>query len=479
MVPKPSPAEEVLALCERLIEGNLEPADKERLERLVIDDPMARQLYVEYLHLHAGLRALTESPALAMPTPSSPRRRSRLYWLLPAALVVAAGVILVVGRTTAPQTPTTLATLTQTQHARWEGMSLPTAQGARLSAGRLRLFEGLATVVFDSGAKVTLQAPAELELVTRLSCVLHKGLLVAQVPPGANGFTVRSPNAIVIDHGTEFGMSAGANGDTRVEVLSGMVEASHLGAPKRLRLHSGEGAVFQPSGAVAHGGAGASRLEPAAHDPAQQSSVREDVMISSTSGRGQATYIESQTHAPDARSAAVLLVKNTPDREWQRKAYVAFDLAAVAEREIEGASLTLSLVPTSMGFAAFVPDATFKVYGVSVEGLESGWSARELRWQSAPGNAPGGGAVNSAQTTLLGSFAVPQGTSHGAFTVTGPAVAAFANARRGGVATFLVVRETAETRKQGLVHGFAANHHPTAAPPTLRLALAGASALPR
>jgi hypothetical protein len=39
------------------------------------------------------------------------------------------------------------------------------------------------------------------------------------------------------------------------------------------------------------------------------------------------------------------------------------------------------------------------------------------------------------------------------------------------VVTFLVVRRTPETRRGGLVHGFAGNHHPTSAPPTLRIAL--------
>ena len=42
---------------------------------------------------------------------------------------------------------------------------------------------------------------------------------------------------------------------------------------------------------------------------------------------------------------------------------------------------------------------------------------------------------------------------------------------RDGTVTFLLVRETAELRRSGLVHGFAGNHHPTAAPPTLRLSL--------
>lgn len=465
---KSSPSDEVLALCERLIEGTLSVGDKDRLEQLVMKDPVARQSYVEYLHLHAELRAhadgLTTPPASVF----SARRRSYLYYVVPATLAVATFLLWALR----PAKPLTLATLTETQHARWEGTSLPTSQGARLFAGKLRLSEGLATVVFDSGARVTLEAPAELEILTSQSCLLHRGILIAHVPPAAIGFTVRSPNAIVIDHGTDFGVSTGDDGNTRVDVLTGMVEASHLGAASRLQLRTGQGAVFQRSGAVDQGAASVMRLEPAASGAGWQTVVREDLVISSAVGRGFATFIRSQIHADDVLPTATLLVKNTPDPKWQRKAYVGFDLGGLGVNdEIENASLTVSLVPTNLGFAALVPDAVFNVYGLMSEAFDLGAALGNLTWEGAPGNAAGGGAVDAKRTTFVGSFTVPQGASQGAFTVLGPALTSFLHKQRGRIATFVIVRETVETRSLGLVHGFAASHHPAAAPPTLRMAL--------
>ena len=38
-----------------------------------------------------------------------------------------------------------------------------------------------------------------------------------------------------------------------------------------------------------------------------------------------------------------------------------------------------------------------------------------------------------------------------------------------GLATFVIVRETGELEKQGLVHAFASKEHPSAQAPTLRL----------
>jgi hypothetical protein len=462
----PNPTDELLALCERLIEGTLSAEEHARLERLVLGSAEARRLYVEYMHQHAALRwqggALAGAPLADVVHARRPLARRVAYAAaLPAMLL--AGVL--AARVLSGGGARAVATLAAAHGCRWEGGALPTAEGARLGAGRLRLAEGLATLAFDSGAAVTLEAPAELELVSARECVLHRGSIVARVPPPAIGFVVRSATAIVIDHGTEFGVKASDGGETRVEVLSGLVEARHARTSEDVRLHTGEAAVFQPSGLGARGPL-AGALEPGALPSGGGAS---DLVISSALGRGGASYVQSRRHPDDRAPEGVLLVKNTADPEWQRKAYVAFDLAAVAQRPIHEASLALSAVPTGMGFAAFVADATFTVFGIA--DAPAGLDERTLQWEGAPGNAAGGADVDPARAVRVGSFVVPQGTASGGFGVSGPALVEFLNRARGGVATFLVVRDTPESRGHGLVHGFAGSHHPTAAPPTLRLGL--------
>src|SRR5206468_1679541 len=109
--------------------------------------------------------------------------------------------------------------------------------------------------------------------------------------------------------------------------------------------------------------------------------VRSDLVISSALGRGRATYLQSERHPDQPAPDGILLVKNTDDPAWQRKAYVAFDLAALGRRSIAEASLTLTLVPTGLGYAAFVPDATFSVYGVDGDVADD---AHGPEWATAP-----------------------------------------------------------------------------------------------
>jgi hypothetical protein len=80
--------------------------------------------------------------------------------------------------------------------------------------------------------------------------------------------------------------------------------------------------------------------------------------------------------------------------------------------------------------------------------------------------------VDTTRAVKLGTFTTPRGVVSGGFSVEGPALADFLNTDHTGRATLIVVRETSEPGNNSAVHGFAGNHHPTLAPPTLRLVLA-------
>jgi hypothetical protein len=89
----------------------------------------------------------------------------------------------------------------------------------------LRLERGLAEIEFDRGARVILQGPAGLDLVSGSSARLLYGTLTARVPAHARGFTVLSPSGRVVDLGTEFGLSVDRGGATSIRVFKGEVEA--------------------------------------------------------------------------------------------------------------------------------------------------------------------------------------------------------------------------------------------------------------
>lgn len=117
-----------------------------------------------------------------------------------------------------------IATLAYTSHARWE--SGERALGDGFGKGELNLEVGLARLDFRNGATVTLQGPAEFEIVSADRTILSSGILTASIPESAVGFEVLTPAMDVVDLGTAFGVSVGADGETDVCVFEGEVEVS-------------------------------------------------------------------------------------------------------------------------------------------------------------------------------------------------------------------------------------------------------------
>src|SRR5690606_4544819 len=96
--------------------------------------------------------------------------------------------------------------------------------GDRLSVrDRLQLKSGECTLRFFSGATVVLAGPAELEVSSGLSAILHRGRLTARVEKRARGFTIVTRFGHIIDLGTRFGVDVGESGDTDIVVFEGQV----------------------------------------------------------------------------------------------------------------------------------------------------------------------------------------------------------------------------------------------------------------
>ena len=460
----------------------------ERLERLVLDDPGAWRFDVEYLHQHACLHWSSGEPELladpsavvaSIPVvaPNGALRASTGLWqragrrlglTAAAVLVLAAGVTL--ARPRAVQGPPSVATLVGGKACKWAGGTLPTAPGARLAAGRLRLEEGLVRIDFDCGAEVTLEAPAELEIVSHRRCVLHDGQLVAKVPPRASGFTVDTPTAGVEDLGTEFGVSVKNGRSADVQVFEGRLDVHHHGTGMTQSMRTGANLRFGPEGFAP--------FDPLAEQPTSNRAPSRPagaasrlIQISTATGRGKDTYI-CPPRALEKRSPddALLLVKNSTavNSDWYRKAYLGLDLTPVAGMHLEEATLSFTFAPTGLGFASEVPDATFAVYGLTDESGDD-WDERAVRWHDAPANLAGGAELDPAKATLLGRFEIGQGELTGTRSISGKALTDFLERDSNGLATVIVVRETMGSGRSDLVHGFAGRRHRELPPPTLKL----------
>jgi hypothetical protein len=472
--------EELLALCDALLEGTLEPGGKARLEELVLSEAGVRKCYVEYLQLHAALRAQSgrlgeeslESVLRSVspgrdPRPSPRSGLGRGWWFRAAAAFVLGGIVTGSGWMLAR--PVAVAVLEETSSARWENCTVPTQPGAKLAAGRLQLGTGLARLVFESGAELTLEGPAELELISLDLCRLDSGAAVVHVPREARGFRVRVPHGEVTDLGTEFGVRVDRAGDAAVQVLEGKIAVRHgkNGGAHPVELRSGEGGWLRVQGferaAVGEGLVGG---------PALSESEAAGVLaftdeITTRTGRGAAGYVWSPGTNKHF-SETLLLLKNVRDQGFVRKAVLRFDLGQLQGKELDAAQLMLNFIRTGFGYAALSRDSVFAVYGVT-DDQEDGWDPAKVSWETLPAFSPEPGGVDSGRARRLGTFRIPRGTVEGVYTVGGEALVDFLRRDANGLVTLVLVCETEQASKESVVFGFAGNRHPTLAPPALRL----------
>ncbi|RYD60883.1 MAG: DNRLRE domain-containing protein [Verrucomicrobiaceae bacterium] len=169
------------------------------------------------------------------------------------------------------------------------------------------------------------------------------------------------------------------------------------------------------------------------------------------------------------------MVKNADDRsQTNRRAYLRFDLGLARAAGLREAELTLTLVPSALGFGSLVPDSHFRVYGLLSE-AEDSWPESGITWKNAPGHLPDRPDIHTpdpARTTPVGDFTIRQGRASGTVTLTGKALLDFLATDTNGLATFIVCRLTNESAQGGLVHAFASKEHENAHPPALKLRFA-------
>ncbi len=135
---------------------------------------------------------------------------------------------------------TALATVVKLDGVRWEGPS-PSIEGEGAIVGleRFRFTQGAITLAFLSGVTLSVEGPADLELLAIDRVFCRRGKLRARVPQGAEGFVVTTPGSSVVDLGTEFALNVEDGGKAQVMVFEGKAEAAVLGTagnPERSQL---------------------------------------------------------------------------------------------------------------------------------------------------------------------------------------------------------------------------------------------------
>lgn len=238
-----------------LFEGSLDQQALLELERELNDNPEARDAYIDYAHLHNALELRAEGIDLlhVVPMDRANSRSQRRFFQIAliaaaAALVMLASVLWIIS---APSPILTFATSPGAEvvvsHDLSEG---ETPRGASMEPGsRLEIRRGTVEVTFASGIRGIIRGPADLTLHSPGLLHLAHGTAWFEVPPEAIGFQVSTPELILTDLGTEFGILSNRDYPHEVHVFAGKVEVATLnGVRKEELLEAGEARVAEPSG---------------------------------------------------------------------------------------------------------------------------------------------------------------------------------------------------------------------------------------
>ena len=219
-------SELVALLCDDLINNE----QFKELDEILKLSSEARRWY----HIYMGLNHDLENSQVQVIVPNlvadqKPMSQKRNRFSVSSIVIAASVVFLIIGytlyRNQQPvNVPEVVATITHLSNVQWEPESEQPSLNSPITSGRLRLRSGLIRLTYRHGVVLSLKGPADFEVRSTNHSILHRGQLAAYVPPGAEGFQVDSPNAKVVDLGTEFGITVDDRGETQLSVFDGKVE---------------------------------------------------------------------------------------------------------------------------------------------------------------------------------------------------------------------------------------------------------------
>ena len=106
----------------------------------------------------------------------------------------------------------------------WEHALDAMVAGEVMPPRRIKFKSGLMEIQTDRGVVITVEGPADLEVVSGMEVICREGRLRADVPPPAIGFVFKTPQFDVVDLGTSFAMEIGRHKRSEVHVIKGLVQ---------------------------------------------------------------------------------------------------------------------------------------------------------------------------------------------------------------------------------------------------------------
>ncbi|MEO6246539.1 MAG: FecR domain-containing protein, partial [Opitutaceae bacterium] len=264
------------ALLESYIDDRLTPAEKAELEGLLLNSAAAREAFWARLGFEGVLEEAVDTERIAQWMTRTERaalhagsgekqglwaRWTRLMSGHPMLTALGAAAILILAllppRPVKPgpvvePTSNGVAVLASSWNVRWDDPLTARVDGSVLPPGRIKISAGVLGIEFYNGARMTLEGPADVELVKVDEVICHAGKLRVQVPHVARNFRVLTDRLDVLDLGTEFGLEAGPDRATEVHVFDGKVAWGERGPPSatapKEELVAGQAIRMNPAG---------------------------------------------------------------------------------------------------------------------------------------------------------------------------------------------------------------------------------------
>ncbi|EDY19634.1 LamG domain protein jellyroll fold domain protein [Chthoniobacter flavus Ellin428] len=253
-------------------DGTITPEEHERLAALLKESAEARREWFAFQDAEAALLAWSQREALrrdegvdvTLPkTELAGAHSSRNGWLRYAGTLAAGIVIGLAAWALWPKaslnsgnnriaardeaTTSSVAMLSRGVNLEWDKSVGVPALNAPLPPGLLRLKSGVAEIEFFQGARLCIEGPAEIRLLSAGAAYCQYGKFSAHVPPPARGFRLSTPKGDIVDLGTDFGLDLNDK-SPELHVFKGEVEL-HQPKVEMRKLTTGTGAGLENPGA--------------------------------------------------------------------------------------------------------------------------------------------------------------------------------------------------------------------------------------
>lgn len=248
-------------LIRRLLDGQISEEELATIQSRLQSDAAFRDRYIQLVDLESALYEECSAPncsthssgivPLKMPHRLIPNKRVSAVALCSVCFLVVFSFLLLsfsnnshppnskLAKTPKQANPNIIYTFNNTEEApdiailtHVEGINSSELKiGRCFKAGTLKIPHGQIKLEFFSGAQITIIGPAEIEMISRSAATLRSGRATAQIPESAIDFVINSPEAAVVDLGTEIGIQVDKDNSTDLEVIKGKVKVSQLANP--------------------------------------------------------------------------------------------------------------------------------------------------------------------------------------------------------------------------------------------------------